>query len=97
MLHKLLKQAVDRQTKRQTTITLDVCMRRALIKSHVKYALACERVKLYQLMQDEFGETPLFAACHQGHLETAAMLIKHGAMVNCLNKVRLIEGMVNMW
>ena len=39
-------------------------------------------------MQDEFGETPLFAACSKGHLGTAAVLIKHGAVVNGLNKVR---------
>ena len=45
-------------------------------------------VKLSQLMQDEIGETALFAACDEGHLDTAAVLIKYRAMVNCLNKVR---------
>ena len=45
-------------------------------------------VKLPQLIQNEFGETALFAACGEGHLDTAAILIKHGAMVNFLNKVR---------
>ena len=52
-------------------------------------ALTCTCVlKLSQLMQDGFGETALFAACSQGRLDAAAVLIKHGAMVNCLSKVR---------
>ena len=39
-------------------------------------------------MQDEYGETALFAACSQGHYDPAALLIDHGADVNYLSKVR---------
>ena len=45
-------------------------------------------LKFSQLMQNMFGDTALFAACSQGRLDTAAVLIKHGATVNNLNKVR---------
>ena len=45
-------------------------------------------VVLSQLMQDEYGETPLFAACQEGHYNPAALLIDHGADVNYLRKVR---------
>ena len=39
-------------------------------------------------MQDEHGETAMFAACSQGHYDLAALLIDHGADVNYLSKVR---------
>ena len=39
-------------------------------------------------MQDERGETALFAACQEGHYDPAALLIDHGADVNYLSKVR---------
>ena len=45
-------------------------------------------VVLSQLMQDERGETALFAASQEGRYDPAALLIKHGADVNYLNKVR---------
>ena len=32
--------------------------------------------------------TPLHLACGEGHTETAEMLIKNGAQVNCENEVR---------
>ena len=51
-------------------------------------SLAC--VVLSQLMQNEFGETALFAAVNQGRLSTAALLLDHGADVNKQNKVRLL-------
>ena len=51
-------------------------------------SLAC--VILSQLVQNEFGETPLIAASHQGHLTTAALLLDHGADVNKQRKVRLL-------
>ena len=41
-----------------------------------------------QLMQDECGETALFAACSQGRYDPAALLIDNGAYVNYLRKVR---------
>ena len=47
-------------------------------------------VVLSQLMQDERGETALFAACYQGHYDPAALLIEHGTDVNYLSKVRLL-------
>ena len=39
-------------------------------------------------MQDEHGQTALFAACSQGHYDPTALLIEHGADVNYLSKVR---------
>ena len=45
-------------------------------------------VVLSQLMQDERGETALFAACQEGHHDPAALLIDHGADVSYLSKVR---------
>ena len=50
------------------------------------YLFIC--VVLSQLMQDERGETALFAACSQGRYDPAALLIDHGADVNYLSKVR---------
>ena len=41
-----------------------------------------------QFMQDEYGETALFAACQEGHYDPAALLIDRGADVNYLSKVR---------
>ena len=38
--------------------------------------------------QDERGETALFAACHEGRYDPAALLIDHGANVNYLSTVR---------
>ena len=43
---------------------------------------------LSQLMQDDRGETALFAASQEGHLETATLLLKSGALVNYKSKVR---------
>ena len=51
-------------------------------------------VVLSQLMQDEHGDTPLFAASQEGRYDPAALLIQHRVDVNCLNKVR--PSMVNM-
>ena len=45
-------------------------------------------IVLSQLMQDELGETALFAACHEGRYDPAAVLIDHRADVNYLSKVR---------
>ena len=39
-------------------------------------------------MQDECGETALFAACGMGCYDPAVLLIDHGADVNYLRKVR---------
>ena len=44
-------------------------------------------VVLSQLMQDECGDTALFAACGKGHYDPVALLIDHGADVNYLSKV----------
>ena len=46
------------------------------------------------LMQNDHGNTPLFAASKEGRYDPAALLIKHRADVNYLNKVR--PSMVNM-
>ena len=47
-------------------------------------------VVLSQLMQDDRGHTPLLAASQEGHYDSAAVLISHGADVNYLSKVRLL-------
>ena len=47
-------------------------------------------VALSQLMQDKFGETALITACANGHLDTAKLLVRQGAVVNFQRKVRLI-------
>ena len=47
-------------------------------------------VALSQLMQNEHGETALFAASAKGHLRTATILLQYGAVVNYTNKVRLL-------
>ena len=39
------------------------------------------------LSQDEYGDTPLIAACRRGHVETARILLDHGANVDHQNKV----------
>ena len=41
----------------------------------------------YVYMQDEWGETALFAACRCGYVETAKVLLDHGANVHHRNKV----------
>ena len=41
-----------------------------------------------QLMQDQRGDTALFAASQEGHYDPAALLIKHRADVNRKNNVR---------
>ena len=38
-------------------------------------------------MQNEHGDTALFAACSHGRYDPAALLIDHGADVNYLSKV----------
>ena len=48
-------------------------------------------VVLSQLMQNEYGDTALFAACQEGHYDPATLLIDHGADMNCLSKVRLLD------
>ena len=45
-------------------------------------------VVLSQLMQNERGETALFAACQKDRYDPAALLVDHGADVNYLMKVR---------
>ena len=42
------------------------------------------------------GETALLAACARGHVNVAASLLHHGAVVDSQNKVRLLYvSMVN--
>ena len=40
-----------------------------------------------KLMQDEDGDTALIEACAGGHVETARILLDHGANVDHQNKV----------
>ena len=49
--------------------------------------ICCE---LSQLLQDEFGTTPLCAACVTGQLNVATVLVQNGAVVNYEDKVRLL-------
>ena len=39
-------------------------------------------------MQDDHGDTALFAASQEGRLETATLLLEWGALANYQNKVR---------
>ena len=41
-------------------------------------------------LQEEWGSTPLTAACIGGHVTTAALLIEKKASVSYINKVRYI-------
>jgi ankyrin repeat protein len=38
-------------------------------------------------MQDVYGNTPLIQACQRGHIETARVLLDHGAARDHCNKV----------
>jgi ankyrin repeat protein len=38
-------------------------------------------------MQNEVGDTPLIKACQRGHVETARVLLDHGANVDQQNNV----------
>ena len=38
-------------------------------------------------MQDEDGDTPLIKVCRGGHVETARVLVEHGANVDQQNNV----------
>jgi ankyrin repeat protein len=41
-----------------------------------------------KLIQDMYGNTPLINACRRGHVETARVLLDHGANVDYQNKVK---------
>ena len=43
-----------------------------------------------KLMQDVNGNTALMEACQRGHVETAMVLLDHGAIVDQQNKVKEI-------
>ena len=43
--------------------------------------------------QDEFGEVPLHAASHKGHVNVMTFLIQRGAEIDYLNKVHTLS----MW
>ena len=42
---------------------------------------------LFDLIQDEYGDTALHAASSEGHVEVMTILMQRGANVNSLNKV----------
>ena len=42
-----------------------------------------------QLLQNEFGDTPLCTACEKGHLDVATVLVQNGADIDYESKVRL--------
>jgi ankyrin repeat protein len=44
-------------------------------------------VTQYVFVQDEIGDTALINACQGGHIETARVLLDHGANVDYQNKV----------
>ena len=45
---------------------------------------------LLTLLTQHQGDTPLIQACITGQLKLAVLLIQHGAMIDCANKVRLL-------
>ena len=58
-----------------------------LVSFHARLLIS---VALSQLMQNERGETALFATSSGGHLETATLLLQYGAVVDYQSKVRLL-------
>ena len=44
---------------------------------------------LFSFSQDELGSTALIGACQNGHSDTVRVLLKHGAIVDKQNKVKL--------
>ena len=44
---------------------------------------------IYLLTQLQ-GDTPLIQACAYGHLQLTILLIKHGAVIDYVNQVRLL-------
>ena len=53
----------------------------------IEYPLIIVHTCVFKLMQDEDGDTALIKACRHGHIETARVLLDHGAIVNYKNKV----------
>ena len=55
---------------------------------HLYYLNSCICIYMYACMQNEDGQTALFAACGEDRYDTAVLLINHRADVNYLRKVR---------
>jgi ankyrin repeat protein len=51
------------------------------------YILHVTQCVFSKLMQDEDGNTALIMACQRGHVETARVLLDHGAATDYQNKV----------
>jgi ankyrin repeat protein len=51
----------------------------------------CDSVCVLKLMQDVYGYTPLIQACQRGHVETARVLLDHGAATDYRNKVNSLR------
>jgi ankyrin repeat protein len=45
-------------------------------------------LKTHVTLQDEDSSTSLFKACENGSIETATVLLDHGADINYLDKVK---------
>jgi ankyrin repeat protein len=64
-----------------------------VLQSHVcdhydlKHFVHVTQCVFSKLMQDEDGDTPLIIACRWGHVETARVLLDHGANVDQQNNV----------
>ena len=67
-------------------LAIHVCCEWMELCSWRGFSFPC--VVLSQLIQNEYEETALFAACGRGHYDIAVVLIDHGADVNYLRKVR---------
>ena len=50
-----------------------------------------------KLMQDEKGNTALIKACRRGHVETARVLLDHGANVDHQNNVSTRTQILTNW
>ena len=50
-----------------------------------------------KLMQDKYGYTALVVACRRGHVETARVLLDHGANVDHQNNVSNRTQILAIW
>jgi ankyrin repeat protein len=59
------------------------------VRWHCELVTIVFNVHVYMVPQDEWGNAALSLACAHGHVETARVLLDHGAYVDQQNKVFL--------
>ena len=53
--------------------------------------------KIMYPMQQKRGDTPLIVACLTGHIDTAKVLLDHGAIIDHPNMVKLLQIIKFSW